>query len=111
MLPVSENVAWAIGLVLLILVVAVAVAVFMLCGFKNSPYEFIDREPFEVEYGVTDMVKQNAYKPFYTKQNIVATCLLILSPIPLFAGAFTEKEFLVIVMSVCDLFAAYRDKK
>ena len=57
-LSISENVAGGIGLVSLFVFVAVAVAIFLHCGFKNAPYDFIDKEPFETEYGVTGMVKE-----------------------------------------------------
>lgn len=65
-------------------------------------YEFIDKEPFETEYGVTGMVKekQKNYRPTYIKQNIFGICLLVLSPIPIFAAAITENKILTIIM-VC----------
>ena len=98
--PVSENLAAGIGLVTLLLLVAPAVATFIFCGFKNAPFAFIGREPFETEPGVAEMVKQKqeAYRPAYVKCNIIAACLCVLSPIPLFIGSFTEKEFFIVVM-------------
>lgn len=94
------NLVAGAGLVVLLLFVAAAVAIFVSCGFKNAPYEFIDKEPFETEYGVDGMVKerQKAYRPAYVKMNIIAACLCVLSPVPLFAGLFTENEFLLVVM-------------
>lgn len=99
---ISENAAGAIGLITLFITAASAVSLFVWCGFKNSVYEFIDKEPFETEYGVTGMVKekQKKYKPTYIKQNIFGICLLVLSPIPIFAAAFTENDILTIIM-VC----------
>ena len=97
-LSISENVAGGIGLVSLFVFVAVAVAIFLHCGFKNAPYDFIDKEPFETEYGVTGMVKerQKEYRPVYVRSNMIATGICILSPVPLLVGAFTENEFLEI---------------
>lgn len=97
---ISENAAVAIGLIILIAIVAIAVVIFVVCGLKNSPYEFIDKEPFETEYGVTEMIKetQRAYRATYIKGNAFAICILILSPISLIIGAFTEKEFLTVIM-------------
>lgn len=97
---VSENVAVGAGLVTLLVLVAVAAAIFIFCGFKNAPFDFIDKEPFETEYGVTGMVKekQKAYRGAYVKSNIIGACICILSPVPLFIGAFTEKVFLTVVM-------------
>lgn len=99
-LNISENLAGGVGLTVLLVLAAIAVAIFIFCGFKNAPYEFIDKEPFETEYGVAGMVKerQKDYKSTYTKCNIIGTCICILSPIPLFIGAFTENEFLTVIM-------------
>lgn len=96
----SENLAAGVGLVILLILVAIAVAIFISCSFKNTSFKFIDKEPFETEYGVDGMVKekQKAFRATYAKYNIIATCLCILSPIPLFIGLFTEKEFFMIVM-------------
>ena len=98
--PVSENLAGGVGLATLLIIVAFAVAVFIFCGFKNAPFEFIDKEPFETEYGVDGMVKekQKAYRPTYVKFNIIAACLCVLSPVPLLIGSFTENEFFTVVM-------------
>ncbi len=105
---VSENFAAGVGLTVLLVLVAVAVAIFVSCGFKNSPFEFIDKQPFEKEYGVDGLVKekQKAYRVSYVKSNIIAACLCVLSPIPLFVGAFTEKEFLIVAMLCLTLFIA-----
>ena len=49
--------------------VCVAVVLFMLCGTKNRDFDFLEKEPFETEYGVTGMVRerQAAYRPTYDK--------------------------------------------
>ncbi len=105
---ISENMAAGVGLTVLLVLVAAAVAIFISCGFKNAPFEFLNREPFETEYGVDGLVKeqQKAYRPTYIKINIVATCLCILSPIPLFIGAFTGKDFFAVAMLAVTLLAA-----
>jgi len=97
---ISEGVAAWVGLTALLVIVAIAVATFVLCGFKNTPYAFIDEEPFETEYGVTGMVRerQKAYRSIYVKCNIIGVCCCVLSPIPLFIGASTEQEFFTVVM-------------
>lgn len=93
-LAISENAACGIGLFILILMVTAAVAIFISCGSKTSPYEYLEKEAFETEYGVTGMVKerQKQYRDTYTRNNVVGTCICILSAIPLFAGAFMESQ-------------------
>ena len=102
-----ENLAAGVGVVLLILMVAAAVAVFVSCDFKNAPYEFLQKEAFETEYGVTGMVREarQAYRAAYVRSNTVATCLCVLSPVPLLIGAFTENSLLVVLM-LCVTLAA-----
>ncbi len=97
---VPENLAAGVGLAILLVLVAAAVAFFVSCGFKNGPFEFIDKEPFETEYGVDGMVKerQKAYRPTYVRINIIAACLCVLSPVPLFVGLVTGKELFTVVM-------------
>lgn len=105
---ISENAAGGIGLTALFVIAAIAVAVFIFCGFRNAPFDFIDKEPFETEYGVKGMVKerQKAYKCIYTKCIVIGTCICILSPIPLFLGAFTEKEFFTVIMLTATMLLA-----
>ena len=92
-----------IGLVVLILIVAGAVAIFVSTGMKNAPYEFLEKEPFECEYGVTGMVRerQKAYRTTYARTNVLATVLCVLSPIPLLCGAFLNSEFWVLLLLSC----------
>ena len=106
--PISENLAEGISLVTLLILIAPAVAIFLSCGFKNAPYEWIEKEPFDTEYGVDGMVreKQKTYRTVYMQCNIIATCLCILSAIPLIIGSYMEQEFMsVILLSVTLLLA------
>ena len=97
---ISENLAAGLGVSVLLVLVAAAVGIFLSCGAKTKEFAFLEKEPFETEYGVTGMVKerQKAYKSIYTKWNVIGACICILSPIPLFIGAFTEKEFFTVIM-------------
>ncbi len=94
------HLAAGVGLAALLILVAAAVAIFASCGFQNAPFAFVGREPFETEYGVDGMVRerQRAYRPAYAKCNILAACLCVLAPIPLFIGLFTENEYFVVVL-------------
>lgn len=97
---ISENLAGGLGLILLFLIVAPAVCLFTYCGFKSAPFEFLEKEPFETEYGVTGMVKeqQKAFHDTYVKFNIIGTLLCVLSPIPLFISVFNIDEMLMVLM-------------
>ena len=103
---ITEDAAGGIGLCVLIVLVAIAVALFISCGNKAKEYDFLEKEPFETEYGVTGMVKerQKAFKPAYDRMNLTGTMLCILSVLPLFAAAISGRDFLA-VMAVCVLLA------
>lgn len=91
---VSENLAGGLGLIILILMVTVAVAVFISCGMRTSPFEYLEKEQIETEYGVAGMVRerQRQYRNTYARYNMTGTCLCILSVIPLFATVFSKEE-------------------
>lgn len=108
---ISENFAAGAGLCTLLMIAAVAVVIFVLCGFRNAPFEFLSKEPFEREYGVIGMVKekQRAYRSTYVRLNVIGTCLCVLSPIPLFAGIVIENDendfFMVVMLTLTMLVA------
>ena len=62
--PLREETAAGIGLCVLMILVAIAVTLFLNCGNRAKEYDFLEKEPFETEYGVTGMVKerQKAFK-------------------------------------------------
>lgn len=102
-MAVTENMAAGIGIVVLLLMIAAAVAVFIRCEMKTKPYEYLDSERIETEYGVTGMVKErkSEYQEVYTRYNIMGTCCCILAVMPLFGVMmFTEEDF-ALTVSVC----------
>lgn len=105
--PIREDVAAGIGLCVLLVLVAVAVVLFMDCGNKAKEYDFLEKEPFETEYGVTGMVKerQKAFKPIYDRMNTIGTVLCVLSFVPLFAAMALMHEDFFMTMAVCLLLA------
>lgn len=105
---ISENAASAAGLIVLFLFIAAAVAVFLSCSFKNAPYAFLDKEPFDTEYGVTGMVseRQRQYKNTHMRCNMIGTMLCILSPVPIFIGMAVGSDFAMILAVCATLFLA-----
>lgn len=97
---ISENAAGFAGLAVMLVFVAAAVGLFIYTGFESSAFEFMEKEPFETEYGVSGMVgeKQKLYHPTYIKMNIIGVILCVLSPVALFIGAFMENDFLTVCM-------------
>lgn len=96
----SAGFAAGVGLVILLGMVAAAVAIFVSSGSKTARFEYLEREIFETEYGVTGMVKarKEQYKGTYDRDNLIGTCLCVLSPVFLFLGmaVFTEDDLLMV---------------
>ena len=100
-----ENVAGGIGMIILLAIVAIAVAIFIHSGNKTSSFQYLEKEVFETEYGVTGMVKERreAFRDTYTRNNIIGACLCVIAIIPLFAGVIINEEneiFLVFMFCI-----------
>lgn len=98
-IPVSENMAALVGLIVLFVLVAAAVILFILTGTQNAPYEFLEKEPFETESGIIEMAteRKEAFRSTYNVFNIIGVTLCILSPVPLLAAAMTKDPFFITV--------------
>jgi len=109
---ISENAAGGLGMVIMFTLIAIAVVIFIITESKVSQFEFLEKEVFETEYGVTGMVKErkNKYKDTYTRNNVIGAVLCILSLVPLFLGAFvvgeneTPENELCLVFMLCVMF-------
>ena len=102
LLDISENFAVGLGLCILLALVAVAVVLFMQCGAAVKPYEFLEKEPIDTEYGVTGLVRErrDAFAAHYNRANTIGTVLCILAAVPLFAAMMCNADLLA-ALSVC----------
>lgn len=98
--PISENTAGGLGMIIMLVIVAPAVGIYIYTGSQSAKYKFLEKEPFETEYGVSGVVKerQKAFHNTYVKCNIIGTCLCVLSPATLFAAAINGSGFFAVVM-------------
>lgn len=101
----SENVAGGIGMITLLAIVAIAVAIFIHSGSKTSSFQYLEKEVFETEYGVTGMVKERReeFRDTYTRNNIIGACLCVMAMVPLFAGLIINEEneiFMVFMLCI-----------
>jgi transcriptional regulator with XRE-family HTH domain len=85
-LTVSEDLASGIGFALLLLIVAAAVGSFILTGMKLGKYEWMEKEEFELCYGIAGMVKERleAEAAGFSRKIAVGVIFCILSCVPLF---------------------------
>lgn len=95
---ISEDAAGGIGLCILLVLVTAGVVLFLSCDAKVKGFEYLDKEIFETEYGVTGMVKDKKknFESTYNGLNIKGTVLCILSAVPLFSAASIENDLLAV---------------
>lgn len=99
---ISEGFAVAIGMLVLLVMVAAAVALFISCGMKRRPYEYLETEIIETAYGVSGMLreKQESYRGTYVRRLVLGICLCILSVVPLMMAAmmhYTSANMMAII--------------
>ena len=107
LLPISEDMAGGLGLVVMLVIVSIAVTIFIQCGMKTSSYEYLEKEDIETQYGVTGMVRERRenYRDTYMKNLILGEIICILSAVPLFSmEIFDSNEFQKII-ALCVMFA------
>ena len=85
MLDMSEDLAAGIGMMAVLLIVAGAVASFLIFGREMGKYEYLEKEIFELSYGIEGMVreKSEAYAPVFTVKISCGIALCIFGFIPL----------------------------
>lgn len=103
--PISENTAGGIGMIIMLVLAAIAVGIYVYTGSQSAKYEFLEKEPFETEYGVSGVVQERkkAFHNTYVKCNVIGTCLCVLSPAALFAAAINGVDFFAVIM-LCVMF-------
>lgn len=103
----ADHVAGGIGMIILLLLVTTAVAIFISSGRKTEAYDYLEKEVFETEYGVSGMVAERKaqYSGTYTRNNIIGAGLCIMALIPLFGGIiFDDKNELLITLMLSAVF-------
>ena len=93
-LPLGENVAAGLGMILLLVCVAVAVALFIRCAQRMQPFAFLAEEEFETAYGVRGMLREKRaeYAEKYSSYTVIGAVLCVLSIVPLFAAVILTED-------------------
>ena len=102
---IPENVAGAVGLVVLLVLVAIAVAVLITTGMRLSKYEYMEKEWLELPEDVIRMVadeKEN-FAVTFRYSITIGVVLCIVGVIPLVALSIFTQEDLFMVIGVCVL--------
>lgn len=82
---IHERTYGVIGLAILLVIIACAVVTFIVNGMALDKYEFLEREPLDLEYGVEGIIKtkKEAFEPVFKRSIAIGVALCILSVVPL----------------------------
>lgn len=108
-IPMSEDSAGAVGMIVLLIFVAAAVGIFISCAMKTKRFDYLENEVIELEYGVSGMVKEKMknYHSTYTLYNIIGACICVAAAVPIFAGIiFTHSDIVLVAMVVLTVITA-----
>jgi transcriptional regulator with XRE-family HTH domain len=98
-LSISENTASGIGVVVLLLMVAAAVSIFIINGMKLKRFEYLEKCDFELEYGVSGIVKekQRNFESKHTRNIVIGVVLCILCALPLIMAGVSEAPDIILI--------------
>ncbi len=96
----SEDMAGGLGMVILLTVIAVGVAIVLPNGMKLEKYEYLEKDPLSLQYGVQGIVekKKAEYESTYHRSLVAGVLFCIAGLIQLFlSAAFTLSDFLMVL--------------
>ena len=98
----SAEAAVGIGMTILLLMVAVAVAVFIIYGRKMEAYDFLEKEPIELAYGVKGLVEKEklGYEAVHSRKLVLGIVLCILSAVPIMVLAVSDNNEMLTILGV-----------
>lgn len=101
-IPMTEDVAAGIGIVVLLLMVAGAVASFIMMGMKLDKYKYLEEEDLELAYGVEGVVRERyeAEEHSFTIRIAAGVVMCILCAVPLLISAFLLQNDMLVLPSV-----------
>lgn len=106
----KEEVAITLGLGLLLPLVAIGVLILITTAAKLEKYEYLEKEPFKLAYGVKGILEKelDEYSPKYYKTVGLAIVLFIISALPLISVTLlfggTSKGFYILLSVAALLF-------
>lgn len=99
----TENAAVGIGLCVMFIVLAAAITIFVQCGMRIAPYEYLETEELAVDAEALKLAKakQGELRERYVRTNALAVCLCILSLLPLFLCLCVTENSFALLCCVC----------
>ncbi|MBQ8816659.1 MAG: helix-turn-helix transcriptional regulator [Lachnospiraceae bacterium] len=98
-LALTEDMAAGFGVAALLIIVACAVAVFIIFGMKLEKFEYLEKEPLDLQYGVAGIVevKKERFETTFKGCIAAGVALCIASAVPIMlAAAFNASDIVCI---------------
>lgn len=94
LIPISVDVANAIGIIILLIIIASSVGLFLFTGFKLKSFEKLEYDDFTLNDELAQDVQKEKerYSSTYATMTIIATVLCILAVIPIISGVFFAEQ-------------------
>lgn len=101
-LTISEDLACGIGMAFLLVMVAVSVGSLIIYGTKLGKYEWLEKEDFELAYGIAGMVRERseAEAAPFAKKVAAGVALCIVGAVPLFLSSMTGENDLAMTVGL-----------
>lgn len=98
----SAEASVGIGMTILLLMVAVAAMIFIIYGRKIEAYDFLEKEPIELTYGVKGLVEKEklGYEAAHSRKLVLGIVLCILSAVPIMVLAVSDKNGMLTIVGV-----------
>ena len=108
MIPLTENAAGGLGILLLLAMVAVSLLFFIPAGMAHSKWEWLEKEVFDTEYGVDGLVKAKSekFKSTFIRAITGGTVTILLGVIAFLAGGVIDENNTPLHMGLCCLMFA-----
>lgn len=89
---ITEAFATAIGLIFLFGMIAAAVYLFIMCGIREKSMEYLEKENFEIELDLTEIIKEkrDLHTSVFAKGIASGVVLCILAALPLILASIME---------------------
>lgn len=98
----SVEAAAGIGATILLLMIAVAVAIFIIYGRKMEVYDFLKKEPIELDYGVKEWVekRKSGYEAEHSRNVVLGIVICIISAVPIIVLSVSDKNGMLTIVGV-----------
>ncbi len=107
-IPLAEDPAGALGMVLLLAVVAISLIFIIPAGISTGKWEWLEKEIFDSEYGVDGMVraKSDKFQKKFVSSITTGIVICMIGVIALISGAIIDENNEPLLMGLCCLMLA-----